>query len=53
MIDNIKKVNFQKFCYHHHNQYSSKEYLQLIERLMKVSIQEFNSLDNRIEYFST
>nr|WP_307926401.1 hypothetical protein [Mycoplasmopsis bovis] len=36
VIDNIKKVNFPKnFVIHsdHGSQYSSKEYLQLIERL--------------------
>nr|WP_307916699.1 hypothetical protein [Mycoplasmopsis bovis] len=35
VIDNIKKVNFPKnFVIHSdHNQYSAKEYLQLIERL--------------------
>nr|WP_307924702.1 DDE-type integrase/transposase/recombinase [Mycoplasmopsis bovis] len=57
VIDNIKKVNFPKnFVIHsdHGSQYSSKEYLQLIERLNgKVSMSRIgNSLDNReIEYF--
>nr|WP_307930017.1 IS3 family transposase [Mycoplasmopsis bovis] len=52
-----KKVNFPKnFVIHsdHGSQYSSKEYLQLIERLNgKVSMSRIgNSLDNReIEYF--
>ncbi|QQH23275.1 hypothetical protein HYE26_02585 [Mycoplasmopsis bovis] len=60
VIDNIKKVNFPKnFVIHsdHGSQYSSKEYLQLIERLNgKVSmsrIGNFLTIEKLNTFFST